>query len=196
MTPDYKELLKTAYELEGLLLVQIDRGSEHSDNIDRLIAEKAAALHEEMRRCSCASAPAPVPVPAPAPAEVEAEEIAESAIEEEEGLAAAPAVEEVPPVPETAAETAEDETEEALTLDERLARERAKDIFKAFTLNDKFRFRRELFGNSQAEFDDTLQVISAMSSLDEAEEYFYEDLCWDADNEDVKAFMEILAKHF
>lgn len=35
-----------------------------------------------------------------------------------------------------------------------------------------------------------------MSSIDEAEEYFYEDLCWDPDNEHVKAFMEVVAKHF
>ncbi|MDE6116113.1 MAG: hypothetical protein K2G33_01225, partial [Duncaniella sp.] len=75
-------------------------------------------------------------------------------------------------------------------------RERAKDIFKAFTLNDKFRFRREVFRNSQDEFDETLDVISQMNTFDEAEEYFYNDLCWDADNEDVKEFMDTVRKHF
>ncbi len=35
-----------------------------------------------------------------------------------------------------------------------------------------------------------------MSSITEAEEYIYDDLCWDPDNEDVKAFMDVVAKHF
>ena len=84
----------------------------------------------------------------------------------------------------------------SITLDEKLARERAQDIFKAFTLNDKFRFRRELFRDSQEEFDDALNIISQMSTIGEAEEYIYDDLCWDPENEDVKAFMDIVTKHF
>lgn len=92
-----------------------------------------------------------------------------------------------------------EETEDAepsMTLDEKLSRQRAQNIFKAFTLNDKFRFRRELFRNSQDEFDETLNVIATMSDFDEAEEYFYNDLCWDPDSDDVKEFMAIVRRHF
>lgn len=198
MTTDNKKLLHLTYEIEGLLLVRMDRPERLAPELDALIAEKAAQLASLTRLTTQA---------VPEPDDDASEAIAESALTEEAEDAAvavtetpAPAVApasspaEVPaPAP---AEPQPVQTEPAATLDERIARDRAKDIFKAFTLNDKFRFRRELFRNSQQEFDDTLEIISGMSSLDEAEEYFYEDLCWDPDNEHVKAFMEVVAKHF
>jgi len=83
-----------------------------------------------------------------------------------EPVAATPAVEATaapePPVVNESIETPQ-------SLEEKLARERARDIFRAFTLNDKFRFRRELFRNSHDEFDETLNVISQMSSITESE---------------------------
>lgn len=198
-----------AYEIEGLLLVQMDRPERHSAELNSLIAEKTSALNalaEAMAKTT--------------PAESASQEIAQAALEEEAGDACVETtVEETPaPAPTPAPNTIQNpvqttestptpapvpvptpvqETETvASTLDERIARDRAKDIFKAFTLNDKFRFRRELFRNSQAEFDDTLGVVSAMTSIEEAEEYFYDDLCWDPSDEHVKAFMEVVAKHF
>ncbi|WP_438589115.1 hypothetical protein [Duncaniella dubosii] len=45
--------------------------------------------------------------------------------------------------------------ETQLTLDEKLARERAADISKAFTLNDRFRFRRNC-SEIDDEFRETL----------------------------------------
>ncbi|MDE6170433.1 MAG: hypothetical protein K2F68_04670, partial [Duncaniella sp.] len=184
MTPDYKKMLHMAYEIEGLLLVQMDRPERHSAELNSLIAEKTSALNalaEAMAKTT--------------PAESASQEIAQAALEEEAGDACVETtVEETPaPAPTPAPNTIQNpvqttestptpapvptpvqETETvASTLDERIARDRAKDIFKAFTLNDKFRFRRELFRNSQAEFDDTLGVVSAMTSIEEAEEYFY-----------------------
>lgn len=198
MTTDNKKLLHLTYEIEGLLLVRMDRPERLAPELDALIAEKAAQL-ASLTRLTTQAVPEP---------EDASEAIAESALTEEAEDAAV-AVTETPvpatpaPAPSPAAAPAPAptepqpvQTEPAATLDERIARDRAKDIFKAFTLNDKFRFRRELFRNSQQEFDDTLEIISGMSSIDEAEEYFYEDLCWDPDNEHVKAFMEVVAKHF
>ena len=75
-------------------------------------------------------------------------------------------------------------------------RQKDQEDRRMFTLNDKFRFRRELFRDSQEEFDDALRVISGMSDVSEAEEYVYDDLCLDPDNEDVKAFMDVIIKHF
>lgn len=66
----------------------------------------------------------------------------------------------------------------------------------ALTLNDKFRFKRELFGNNAAELSDALDVVNAVSSKAELEDYFYNDLCWDPENPDVKDFMEIASARF
>lgn len=70
------------------------------------------------------------------------------------------------------------------------------DIRKEFSINDRFRFRRELFGNSDTEMSDTLNLISAMTNLCEVEEYFYHDMEWDMDNEEVHDFMSIIANYF
>ena len=92
-------------------------------------------------------------------------------------------------------EKASDDSE-PLRLDEKLQRSRSKDLKSAFSLNDTFRFRRELFGNSAAEMTDALHVVEAMHSFDEAEDYFYGDLGWDRESDDVKEFMAIIKNHF
>lgn len=83
-----------------------------------------------------------------------------------------------------------------LSLEEKLQRGMAKNMRSAFSLNDSVRFRRELFGNSQAEYNDALDMVQSMHSYGEAEEYFYDDLAWDPTNDDVKDFMEVVRKHF
>ena len=66
----------------------------------------------------------------------------------------------------------------------------------AFTLNDRFRFRRELFNNSDAEYSSAMDLIAAMESYEEAEEYFLDNLGWSLENPDVKDFMDILQNYF
>lgn len=83
-----------------------------------------------------------------------------------------------------------------LSLEEKLQRGMAKNMRSAFSLNDSVRFRRELFGNSQAEYNDALDMVQSMHSYGEAEEYFYDDLAWNPTNDDVKDFMEVVRKHF
>lgn len=91
-----------------------------------------------------------------------------------------------------AAEAAEEE----LKLDEKLQRNLSKDLSRAFSLNDRFRYRRELFGNSEVEMCNTLNMVEAMHSFSEAEDYFYGDLEWDKDSPEVADFMTIIRNHF
>lgn len=97
---------------------------------------------------------------------------------------------------ETEANEKASDDSETLRLDEKLQRSRSKDLKSAFSLNDTFRFRRELFGNSAAEMTDALHMVEAMHSFDEAEDYFYGDLGWDRESDDVKEFMAIIKNHF
>lgn len=97
---------------------------------------------------------------------------------------------------ETEANEKASDDSEPLRLDEKLQRSRSKDLKSAFSLNDTFRFRRELFGNSAAEMTDALHMVEAMRSFDEAEDYFYGDLGWDRESDDVKEFMAIIKNHF
>ncbi len=97
---------------------------------------------------------------------------------------------------EMIAESAEEEESADADMDSGQGNAPFTDISRAFTINDKFRFKRELFGNSDAQYVETIDVLSAMTSLDEIEEYIYDDLEWDRDNEDVKAFIEVITNYF
>ncbi len=70
------------------------------------------------------------------------------------------------------------------------------ELRRMFTVNDKFRFRRELFGNSDTEFTDTLNLVEAMRNYNEAEDYFYNDLAWDAEASEVQEFMAVVNRYF
>lgn len=203
---DMTGLLNLAYEIEGLLMLHINRGDEASAEMSDLLVRKARQLAEGLEESAApdldivpeaavaVEESAPVPAPAPIPAPVAAP-VSEVPAEAEEPAAEAEAEEVAESVQFEEAEDAGEEPA-VLTLDEKLARERAADISKAFTLNDRFRFCRELFRNSNDEFKETLEVIGTMSDMEEAEEYFYNDLCWDPEKEEVKEFMAIVAKHF
>lgn len=205
---DMTGLLNLAYEIEGLLMLHINRGDEASAEMTDLLVRKARQLAEGLEESAApdldtvletvvaVEKPAPVPAPAPVAAPVPEVPAEEEPAAEAEKQTEEPEAEEV--AESARFEEAEDAGEEpaVLTLDEKLARERATDISKAFTLNDRFRFCRELFRNSNEEFRETIEVIGTMSDMDEAEEYFYNDLCWDPEKEEVKEFMAIVAKHF
>ena len=86
--------------------------------------------------------------------------------------------------------------DDGLRVDEKLQRSLSKDMHKALSLNDRFRFQRELFSNSKNDLNNALDLVNAMQSFDEAEEYFIHDLGWDQDNEDVADFMGLVRRHF
>ncbi|MGN1245868.1 MAG: hypothetical protein ACI4UN_04470 [Muribaculaceae bacterium] len=93
-------------------------------------------------------------------------------------------------------EVLDDDDDESLTLDEALQRSMSRDLRKAFSLNDRFRYRRELFGNSDVEMNDTLNLVETMHTYAEAEEFFYGDLEWDSESPEVKDFMAVIRNHF
>ena len=136
-------------------------------------------------------------------AEPEIEEEPESELEEE--IEAEPEEEPEPeivpeieaePEPEIIKNVDETAPDAIITLDEAFIRNKAKDLKSAFSLNDTFRFRRELFGNSAADMNDAIDLVNAMNSYEEAEDYFINDLGWDAESDEVGEFMEIIRNHF
>ncbi len=134
------------------------------------------------------------PEPAPEPTPVSEPE--STPVSEPEPVEApTPAPEEVEPEAE-AEEFEPDPDDQPLTLDEALQRDMTKDLRQAFSLNDRYRYRRELFGNSDSVMNETLNLIEAMHSFDEAEDYFYNDLQWEHDSPEVADFMVIIKNHF
>lgn len=100
-----------------------------------------------------------------------------------------------PPVPTEFPEV-DEQPEPPLRVDEKLQRKLSKDIRKAFSVNDRFRFQRELFAGSANAMNTAIEHIEIMRSYGNAELYFYSQLNWDRENEVVQDFMEIVRKHF
>lgn len=71
-----------------------------------------------------------------------------------------------------------------------------KDIYKVFTINDKFLYRRELFGNSDAQYREALDLISRMDSFEEVQDYFLNDLGWNPEDENAKCFLDTIDKKY
>ena len=217
-------MLREVLELEGLLMVADSRGDETPDAVFTLIKEKIEQLREytsclpdvavdeqvgeEFDEQEPVVEPEDEPEAEPEEElepEVEAEPEIEEEPEPEEEIEAEPEVEiepeivpeiEAEPEPEIIKNVDETAPDAIITLDEAFIRNKAKDLKSAFSLNDTFRFRRELFGNSAADMNDAIDLVNAMNSYEEAEDYFINDLGWDAESDEVGEFMEIIRNHF
>ena len=101
----------------------------------------------------------------------------------------------LPPLPTDFPEVIE-EPSTPMRVDEKLQRNLTKDIRKAFSVNDRFRYQRELFAGSASAMNTAIEHIEMMSSYGNAELYFYSQLHWDREDEVVQDFMNIVRNHF
>jgi hypothetical protein len=210
----FSRLMTQVYELEGLLLVVDKHGEETPDVVYQRIAELGEQIAARAAQLQPQSAPEvedlpPVPVPKPEPVPAPAPEPIAAPEPEKPLVAEQPVDKELPDRDYDADETWQhdngeefkevfkvDYVEPPVRVDEKLQRSLSKDMRKALSLNDRFRFKRELFAGSDVELNQALDLVNAMQSFDEAQEYFIDDLGWDQDNEDVADFMGLVRRHF
>ena len=180
-----------------ILLEQLDRGALPENELpDRIInpmpepvsaAEEAAAAEEE---------------------EEEEEEIVVGNPEKDEEPVIVPEAPEMPEseqleLPEVTVEPAQSaevsmkiETNTASTpiLAERI--KTAGDLRRSISLNDSFRFSRELFGGSMEQMNHVLQQIGEMHSLDAALVFLSSKIKVEEENEAKADLVELLKKYF
>lgn len=72
----------------------------------------------------------------------------------------------------------------------------ATDLRHAISLNDSFRFAREIFGGNTTRMNDVIRQLGDAPSLDEALELFSSLVNPDEENEAVADFIELLKKYF
>lgn len=65
-----------------------------------------------------------------------------------------------------------------------------------FSINDKFRFRKDLFENSDVDFNNSLALVASMDDYDEAESYFVNDVGLNPADPTVNDFLEIVKRYF
>ena len=73
---------------------------------------------------------------------------------------------------------------------------RTIDMRKSLSINDYYRFRRELFEGDEEEMNEALNAVMHMDSAAQVENYFYNVKGWNRDSDDVAYFMEIVHNLF
>lgn len=188
-----QELYRLNIELEGLLRVLEQRDSEEARE---LLAQKFKLYSESMQQLlDCAKTTQPTACEAAVRTEIKIQEAVSAEVVPESVAAEAAVAREEYKATTTVAEAAA-ENARSLKLDEMLSARQSADLSKAFTLNDKYRFRRELFGGSDSDFSQTIGLIVQMNSYEEARDYLLHDLCWDSHSEAVEDFLTIIKRHF
>lgn len=83
-----------------------------------------------------------------------------------------------------------------ISLHDVLEKKSLSDFRKAFSLNDRFRFRRELFHGDEKAMNKVISALNDIDSLQESLEYVKSTLHWNMDEETVKDFVGLLDKRF
>lgn len=136
--------------------------------------------------------PTPMPEPTPAPAPVPA------------GPTPKPTpipVPKIAPLPHVPGQTSQVPAGTPLShadtsLNDAIERTKLTDLRKAFTLNDRFRFCRELFDRDEARMNDTLSALNEAHSYSESLDLLRARVQWDFDGETATDFLKFIERRF
>ncbi len=160
------EIKNRVYEAEGLLELLTNR-PEITDSILPLVAKRLDEAQSMLKQLPAEPTPEPTPEPEPTlEPEPDPDPVYESAPE---------------PDPEPEPEP------EPVSLSSH-----ARFNPPVFCLNDRFRFRRSIFGGSDAEFNAAMRHIATLPDYQDALRYLGEEMGVDLEDEDVVDFLEIL----
>ena len=82
------------------------------------------------------------------------------------------------------------------SLSDVLEKRNLSDLRKAFSLNDRFRFRRELFGGDEARMNRTIGDLNELHSYEASVAYLNDELKWNIDDPAVADFLLLIEKRF
>lgn len=212
---DIRALLGLTFEIEGLLMLTERRAEMTPAEVSQMLIDKCARLMDGVASLTASADSAPSSIPADEPvvtAPIAEPDTVEEGIgtEENDGIADAAAYEEMAdadierqPEEEIAAEAEEEVPVQAPVSsavtptavpsapEQPVAPAKpAKTI--TLTLNDRFRFRRTLFGGSDAMMNETVTALSAITNPDDIADFITNDLCWSIDDPEVADFLAIV----
>lgn len=81
-------------------------------------------------------------------------------------------------------------------LSDLLEKKNLSDFRKAFSLNDRFRFRRELFGGNEEKMNKAIADLNDLHSYEDSVAYLNNELKWNIEDEAVADFIKLLEKRF
>lgn len=192
-----------------------DLHSLETAQIDMLRQQMEAhqALIQSLPNPVAAAMPAPEEKEAPAAKPVEEvviEKIEQQEIILEEKTVVQPEPEAIPepePMPEPEVpepEAVEPEApqkpvsteKQGVFLSDLLEKKNLSDFRKAFSLNDRFRFRRELFGGNEEKMNKAIADLNDLHSYEDSVAYLNNELKWNIEDEAVADFIKLLEKRF
>ena len=94
------------------------------------------------------------------------------------------------------ATTLEQSLPHSISLNEVIQKKFLADFRKAFSLNDRFRFRRELFGGDEGRMNEAISDLNELQSFEESITYLDKKLKWNVEDEAVADFIKLLEKRF
>lgn len=83
-----------------------------------------------------------------------------------------------------------------MSLNDIIEKRQLSDFRKAFSLNDRFRFRRELFGNSDEKMNEAIDCLNNKQSYEDSLNYIISELHWNMEDETVADFVKLLERRF
>lgn len=100
------------------------------------------------------------------------------------------------PVPPISPEPTPTPSKATLSLNEILEKKNLSDFRKAFSLNDRFRFRRELFGGEEERMNRAISQLNDIHSYEESITFLHNELHWNIEDEAVADFLKLIEKRF
>lgn len=94
------------------------------------------------------------------------------------------------------ATTLEQSLPHSISLNEVIQKKFLADFRKAFSLNDRFRFRRELFGGDEGRMNEAISDLNELQSFEESITYLDKKLKWNVEDKAVADFIKLLEKRF
>ena len=82
-----------------------------------------------------------------------------------------------------------------ISLDQALGNKKITDLKRSISLNDKFRFQREIFGGNATLLNQTLETLNEIDSKEKATE-FLSNLNFDNENPTAAEFLELVNRKF
>ena len=120
-------------------------------------------------------------------------EITETVIEATEQIEEKVLAEENEPIQKELIPTME---RNGLFLNDLLEKKNLSDFKKAFSLNDRFRFKRELFGGNEELMNETISTLNLLQSYNDSIAYIQEHFQWNQEDSATIDFIKLLEKRF
>lgn len=187
------QIQKSIVELQELLVAIEGLAGNAPAILYTLANEKSQAIAQAASTLSAGEI-CPSPTPQPQKMVEVTTVIAEETVQVEEKTPTTTEV--VPPIVEV--EIIEEVKEETpiTTITESPVYLPRKELRKSLTLNDRFLFRRELFGNSDTEMHTALDAIQQCATYMQAVAWIDEVYNWDNENDVVIEFLALVEKNF